>query len=118
MEERRKFFRVKLRKLTSVVIQEGAYELIEEAEKSTSDMIYVEDISTGGLSLKSKCEFPQGTSLELTMPKIKTLDSAVVKCEVTRSEFNDGNYIYDVDLRFIPANTDYLKELIELLKTS
>jgi len=59
MEERRKFFRVKLRKLTSVVIQEGAYELIEEAAKSTSVKIYVEDISTGGLFLKSKCEFLQ-----------------------------------------------------------
>jgi hypothetical protein len=32
MEERRKFFRVKLRKLTSVVIHDGVYELIEEVE--------------------------------------------------------------------------------------
>ena len=118
MEERRKFFRVKLRKLTSLVMHEGAYEFIEEDAKSTSAKIDVKDISTGGLSLKSKYEFPKDAFLELTVPKIKTLDSAVVKCEVTRSEFNDGNYIYDVGLRFIPANTDYLKELIELLKTS
>ena len=57
MEERRKFFRVKLRKLTSVVIQEGAYELIEEAAKSTSDMIYVEGISTLSTDFFQK-EFP------------------------------------------------------------
>ena len=116
MEERRKFFRVKLRKLTSIVIQEGAYELIEEAAKSTSAMIYVEDISTGGLFLKSKCEFPKGTSLELTMPKIKTLDSAVLKCEVTRAEFEEGNYEYAVGLKFIPTNTDYLKQFVEAIK--
>jgi len=77
MEERREFFRVKLRKLTSVVIQDGAYELIEEAATSTSAKIDVKDISTGGLSLKSKYEFPKDAFLELTMPKIKTLDSAV-----------------------------------------
>ena len=116
MEERRNFFRVKLRKLTSVVIQEGAYELIEEAEKSTSAKICVEDISTGGLSLKSKCEFPQGTSVELTMPKIKTLDRAVLKCKVTRAEFEDGNYEYAVGLKFVPTNTDYLKQFVKAIK--
>jgi hypothetical protein len=116
MEERRKFFRVKLRKFTSLVIQDGAYELIEEAAKSTSAKIYVEDISTGGLSLKSKYELVQGTSLELTMPKIKTLDSAVLKCEVTRAEFEDGNYEYAAGLKFIPRNTDYLKQFVEAIK--
>ena len=116
MEERRKFIRVKLRKLTSVVIQEGVYKLIEEAAKSTSVKIYVEDISTGGLVLKSKDQFSQDTSFELTMPKIKTLDSAVLKCEVTRAEFEDGNYEYAVGLKFIPTNTDYLKQFVEAIK--
>ena len=59
MEERRKFFRVKSRKLTSLVVHEGAYEFIEEDAKSTSAKIDVKDISTGGLSLKSKYEFPK-----------------------------------------------------------
>ena len=62
IEERRKFFRVKLRKLTSVVIQERAYELIEEAEKSTSDMIYVEDISILSTDFSQK-EFPPSTEM-------------------------------------------------------
>jgi hypothetical protein len=116
MEERRKFFRVKLRKLTSVVIHDGVYELIEEVAKSTSAKIFVEEISTGGLSLKSKYELVQGTSLELIMPKIKTLDSAVIKCEVTRADFEDGNYEYAVGLKFIPRNTNYLKQFVEAIK--
>ena len=58
IEERRKFFRVKLRKLTSVVIQEGAYELI----------------------------------------------------------FEEGNHEDAVSLKFIPTNTDYLKQFVEAIK--
>ena len=69
------------------------------------------------ICIKSKDEFLKGSSLELTIPKTKTLDSATIKCEVTRSEFEDGNYIYDVGLKFTPPNTDYLKQLVGLLKT-
>lgn len=92
--------------------------MLEEALKKDLTLLDIKDISTGGLRIESEDEFIKGTSFELTIPKIKKLDRAIVKCEVTRSEFNDGDYIYDVGLRFIPANTDYLKELIELLKTS
>jgi len=52
----------------------------------------------------------KGASLELTIPKLKTLDSAVLKCEVTRVEYVDGSGEYMVGLRFIPPNTDYLKK--------
>ena len=117
-EERRKFIRIQVRRLTSIVKQQGKYTLLAEALKKDLTLLDVKDISTGGLRIESEDEFIKGTSFELTIPKIKKLDRAIVKCEVTRSEFNDGNYVYDVGLRFIPANTDYLKELIELLKTS
>ena len=117
-KEKRKFIRLQVRRLTSIVKQQGKYELLEEALKKDLTLLDIKDISTGGLRIESEDEFIKGTSFELTIPKIKKLDRAIVKCEVTRSEFNDGNYIYDVGLRFIPANTDYLKELIELLKTS
>ena len=50
------------------------------------------------------------------MPKIKALDSAVIKCEVTRADFEDGNYEYAVGLKFIPTNTDYLKQFVEAIK--
>ena len=117
-KEKRKFIRLQVRRLTSIVKQQGKYELLEEALKKDLTLLDIKDISTGGLRIESEDEFIKGTSFELTIPKIKKLDRAIVKCEVTRSEFNDGNYVYDVGLRFIPANTDYLKELIELLKTS
>ena len=117
-KEQRKFIRLQVRRLTSIVKQQGKYELLEEALKKDLTLLDIKDISTGGLRIESEDEFIKGTSFELTIPKIKKLDRAIVKCEVTRSEFNDGNYVYDVGLRFIPANTDYLKELIELLKTS
>ena len=117
-KEKRKFIRVQVRQLASIVKHQGKYELLEETPKTDLALIDVKDISTGGLRIESEEEFIKGTSFELTIPKIKKLDRAIVKCEVTRSEFNDGNYIYDVGLRFIPANTDYLKELIGLLKIS
>ena len=117
-KEKRKFIRLQVRRLTSIVKQRGKYELLEETLKNDLTLLDIKDVSTGGLRIESEDEFIKGTSFELTIPKIKKLDRAIVKCEVTRSEFNDGNYIYDVGLRFIPANTDYLKELIELLKTS
>ena len=117
-EEKRKFIRIQVRRLTSIVKQQGKYELLEEALKKDLTLLDIKDISTGGLRIESEDEFIKGTSFELTIPKIKKLDRAIVKCEVTRSEFNDGNYVYDIGLRFIPANTDYLKELVELLKAS
>ena len=117
-KEKRKFIRLQVRRLTSIVKQQGKYELLEEALKKDLTLLDIKDISTGGLRIESEDEFIKGTSFELTIPKIKKLDRAIVKCEVTRSEFNDGNYTYDVGLRFMPANTDYLKELIKLLKTS
>ena len=117
-KEKRKFIRIQVRQLTSIVKHQEKYELLEEAPKTDLALIDVKDISTGGLRIESEDEFIKGTSFELTIPKIKKLDRVIVKCEVTRSEFNDGNYVYDIGLRFIPANTDYLKELVELLKTS
>ena len=117
-KEKRKFIRIQVRQLTSIVKHQEKYELLEEAPKTDLALIDVKDISTGGLRIESEEEFIKGTSFELTIPKIKKLDRAIVKCEVTRSGFNDGNYVYDIGLRFIPANTDYLKELVELLKAS
>ena len=91
--------------------------MLEEALKKDLTLLDIKDISTGGLRIESENEFIKGTSFELTIPKIKKLDKAIVKCEVTRSDYNDANYVYDVGLRFIPANTDYLKELVESTKS-
>ena len=117
-KEKRKFIRIQVRQLTSIVKHQGKYELLEETPKTDLTRIDVKDISTGGLRIESEDEFVKGTSFEITIPNIKTLDIATLKCEVTRSVFEDGNYVYDVGLRFIPPNTDYLKQLVKLLKTS
>ena len=115
-KEKREFLRTKVRRLTSIVKHEGIYKLIEEGEISTPTLINVKDISTGGLRIFSEYELMKGVFIDLTFPDIETLDSAIVKCEVIRSLFDDGNYTYGIGLRFRPPNTDYLKQLVELLK--
>ena len=58
------------------------------------------------------------TFINLTTPNIETLDSAIVKCAVTRSLFDDDNLSNGIGLRFRPPNTYYLKQLVEFLKTN
>ena len=116
-KEKREFIRIKIKRLSSIVKHEGIYKLIEEDNVSTPTLINVKDISTGGLRIISKHELLKGSFIDLTIPDIKTLDSAIVKCEVIRSLFDGDNYTYDIGLRFRPPNTDYLKQLVELLKT-
>ena len=84
--------------------------------KKNLTLIDVKDISTGGIRIDSKYEFMKGASLELTIPKLKTIDSTVLKCEVTRVEYVDGNGEYVIGLKFIPPNTDYLKQLVETIQ--
>ena len=116
-KEKREFLRTKVKRLTSIVKHEGVYKLIEEDKISTPIPTNVKDISTGGLRIVSEYELMKGAFIDLTIPDIETLDGAIVKCEVMRSLFDDSIHTYDIGLRFIPPNTDYLKQLVELLKT-
>ena len=113
MREKRRFIRTKLRRLTCIVKSpSGEYKLLVEQLKKNPTLIDVKDISTGGIRIESKYELMKGASLELTIPKLKTLDSTVLKCEVTRVQYVEGSGEYTVGLRFIPPNTDYLKKLV------
>jgi len=114
--EKREFLRTKVKRLTSIVKDRGVYKLIEEDEISTSAPINIKDISTGGLRIISEYGLMKGLFIDLTIPDIETLNSAIVKCEVIRSLFNGANY-YDIGLRFRPPNIGCLKQLVELLKT-
>ena len=116
-KEKRAFIRAEVRRLTSIVKHDRDYKLIEGDEMSTPTKINVKDISTGGLRIISGYELMKGSFIDLTIPDIEALDSAVVKCEVIRSLFDSDNHTYDIGLRFKPANTSYLKQLVELLKT-
>ena len=116
MREKRRFIRTKLRRLTSIVKHQGMYQLLLEEEKKNLTLIDVKDISTGGIRIESKYELMKGASLELTIPKLKTIDSTVLKCEVTRIEYVDGSDEYVIGLKFIPPNTDYLKQFVEAIQ--
>ena len=117
-KEKRKFLRVGVKRLTSIIKNHGgSFDLVEESSESTPTLINVKDISVGGLRIESKFAIKKGLFLELAIPKIKILDAAVVTCEVTRSQFSDGQYYHDIGLRFRPANTEYLQQLLELIKT-
>ena len=106
-----------IKQLTSIVkSQGGGFELIEKSSKSTSTLINVKDISVGGIRIESKYEIKKGVFLDLAIPKVKSLDATVVNCEVTRSQFKDGHYYYDIGLRFRPSNTAYLNQLLKLIK--
>ena len=116
MREKRRFIRTKLRRLTSIVKNQGMYELLLEQQKRNLTLIDVKDISTGGIRIESKYELMKGASLELTIPKLKTIDSTVLKCEVTRAQYIDGTGEYIIGLRFIPPNTDYLKQFVAAIQ--
>ena len=116
-EKKRRFVRTELRLLASMVkTSMGDYKLLLEQQKKNLALIDIKDISTGGLRIESKFELMKGASLELTIPKLKMLDSTVLKCEVTRVQYVDASGEYVIGLRFIPPNTDYLKQLVAAMQ--
>ena len=113
MEEKRSYVRTKLRLLTSIVKStSGEYKLLVEQQQKNPTLIDGKDISTGGIRIETRYELMKGASLELTIPKLKTIDSTVLKCEVMRVQYVEGTGEYMVGLRFVPPNTDYLKPLV------
>ena len=117
ISEKRAYFRVSIDRLTSVIKNsDGNYEVVDKSIKPLDTHINLKDVSTGGLRIESaKEEFRKGTSCEIVLPKVKDLDGKKLKCEVTRASFVEGHASYDVGLKFIPANTDYLKQYVEII---
>ena len=117
--DQREFFRVSVGRLNSVIRNEsGAFEVVEKSIKPLDTAIELKDVSTGGLRIESaKEQFKKGTSCEIVLPKIKDLDGKKLKCEVSRATFVEANYVHDIGLRFVPPNTDYLKQFVEIIKT-
>ena len=117
--EQREFFRVSVDRLNSVIRNSsGVFEVVEKSIKPLDTSIELKDVSTGGLRIESaKEQFKKGTSCEIVLPKIKDLDGKKLKCEVSRATFIEANYIHDIGLRFVPPNTDYLKQFVEIIKT-
>ena len=115
--EKRAFFRVSVGRLTSVIKNsDGNYEVVDKSIKPLDTDINIKDVSVGGLRIESaKEQFKKGTSCEIVLPKIKDLDGKKLKCEVSRARFIDSTSRYDVGLRFVPPNTDYLKKFMEII---
>ena len=115
--EKRAFFRVSIDRLTSIVKNsDGNYEVVDKSIKPLVTDINIKDVSVGGLHIESaKDKFKKGTSCEIVLPKVKDLDGKKLKCEVTRSMFIESTSFYDVGLKFTPANTDYLKQFVEII---
>ena len=115
--EKRAYFRVSVNKLTSIIKNsDGNYEVVDKSTKPLDTHINIKDVSVGGLRIESvKEQFKKGTSCEIVLPKVKDLDGKKLKCEVTRAKFIEANYFHDVGLKFIPANTDYLKQFVEII---
>ena len=92
--------------------------MVEKSIKPLDTFIELKDVSTGGLRIESaKEEFKKGTPCEIVLPKIKDLDGKKLKCEVSRASFIEANFIHDIGLRFVPPNTDYLKQFVEIIKS-
>ena len=116
--EQREFFRVSVGRLNSVIRNEsGAFKVVEKSIKPLDTSIELKDVSTGGLRIESaKEQFKKGTSCEIVLPKIKDLDGKTLKCEVSRISFIEANWVHEIGLRFVPPNTDYLKQFVEIIK--
>ena len=117
--DQREFFRVSVGRLKSVIRNEsGAFEVVEKSIKPLDTSIELKDVSTGGLRIESaKEQFKKGTSCEIVLPKVKDLDGKKLKCEVSRATFIEANWVHDIGLKFIPSNTDYLKQFVEIIKS-
>ena len=115
--QNRAHFRVSIDRLTSVIKNnDGNYEVVEKSAKPLDTYINIVDVSVGGLRIESaKEKFKKGTSCEIVLPKLKDLDGKKLKCEVSRARFIDSTSRYDVGLRFVPPNTDYLKKFMEII---
>ena len=117
--EQREFFRVSVGRLNSVIRNSSvAFEVVEKSIKPLDTFIELKDVSTGGLRIESaKEQFKKGTSCEIVLPKIKDLGGKKLKCEVSRASFIEANWVHDIGLRFVPPNTDYLKQFVEIIKS-
>ena len=117
--------RVRVKKLTTIIKNDKGYETVSGDKKPTTIGITIVDISTGGLCIASKFSLNEGVMLELEIPKIATLDTMILTCEVTRSIYIEDPQYYinmgtDKDKSYYKIGLKtknqhkYLKQLLEL----
>jgi len=129
-KESRKNIRVGIRQLASIVFHAGKYKAIDEDAKATSASITINDISLGGMSITSnqKVLVKRGTVINLEIPKIGWVDAKMITCEVTWVPIEDNwdslpslklidSSNCKIGLKFINPDSEYLKQLLEAIKT-
>ena len=126
LADNRGALRVGIKQLHSIVKKGGDYELIEGTDKSIATTIKIVNISTGGFCIESKFSLMPGVTIDLEMPTVKTIEAAMIKCDVMRSVFredpqyhinmgtNKDKSYYEIGLKFKLPNTEYLKQLYKL----
>ena len=125
-KNQRTSLRVGIKQLTSILKKGHGHELVKGDNKMEVATIRIVDLSTGGLCIESKKTLKLGLNFELKIPIIMHLESNLLACEVTRSIFRedpryyinmgtaqDKSY-YEIGLKFINPNTNYLKQLLDL----
>jgi len=118
-KENRVSIRVKVRQLVDLVQIRGQYQVIEEEANASIKNITIIDISCGGICIEIEKTLITGSKLDLTIPPIGNLPKSTIECKVTRSIISSSssrNNRYEVGLKYNPPNTEYLKNLYELLK--
>ena len=118
-KENRVSIRVKVRQLVDLVQIRGQYQVIEEEANASIKNITIIDISCGGICIEIEKTLITGSKLDLTIPPIGNLPKSTIECKVTRSIISSSFSRYDsfeVGLKYNPPNTEYLKNLYELLK--
>jgi len=121
-KDQRASIRLGIKQITSIVrVSGGDYEVVEGDEKIVFTKVKILDISTGGLCIEAKHQIKKGVAFDLEIPKIKNLDTNVVRCECTRSLFREdplhNKSYHEVGLKFKKPNNKYLKQLYELAIT-
>jgi hypothetical protein len=112
--------RVGIKQLASIVIASGGnYEVVPGNDKAIFTKVNILDMSSGGLCIEAKHQIKKGVTFDLEIPKIKHLDTNVVRCECTRSIFREdplfNKSYHEVGLKFEQPNNKYLKQLYELV---
>jgi hypothetical protein len=118
-KDQRVSIRVGIKQLTSIITTvSGDYEVVSGDDNTIFTKVKILDISPGGLCIEAKHQIKKGVAFDLEIPKIKNLDTNIVRCECTRSIFREdplyNQSYHEVGLKFENPNNEYLKQLYEL----
>lgn len=107
MDNRRKYRRVKIKQTISVADEESL--LLAE----------IDDITVGGISVKSEGNMSTGARFYVVFPGAGDIKENEILAEVLRCEKleTDSNFKYQVRAKFIDPNQKYVEDAIAIVKS-